>query len=257
MDQKVGERTFQANMERRMAMLLGEAMGLARRVKRATAIGNNSVQVVYWYVFMDLEIHGIKKCPNLVRDWGFLCHFYHYWCRLPDYLAWALRLHYASAIAFAATESLTALLIRLWLLWVHSTPAQLISKDEAGIGPHLHGNTILFRSGASHSQTTTQWVLVLSLLSHFSTPGPRCELMWSAELLRADQLLNVFSFSASCHWKDFECFCVWEGEWKTWKSEAEGKKGKKTLLSSYWRGEMDIWSDPFWVHLVVFKQGDW
>lgn len=215
MDQKVGERTFQANMERRMAMLLGEAMGSARRVKRATAIGNNSVQVVYWYVFMGLEIHGIKKCPNLVRDWGFLCHFYHYWCRLPDYLAWALRLHYASAIAFAATESLTALLIRLWLLWVHSTPAQLISKDEAGIGPHLHGNTILFRSGASHSQTTTQWVLVLSLLSHFSTPGPRCELMWSAELLRADQLLNVFSFSASCHWKDFECFCVWEGEWKT------------------------------------------
>ncbi|XP_026221713.1 UPF0606 protein KIAA1549 isoform X3 [Anabas testudineus] len=45
-DQKVGERTFQANMERRVAMLLGEAMGLARRVKRATTIGNSSVQVV-------------------------------------------------------------------------------------------------------------------------------------------------------------------------------------------------------------------
>ncbi|KAM3609721.1 uncharacterized protein V6R79_019209 [Siganus canaliculatus] len=46
LDQKVGERTFQANMERRVAMLLGEAMGLIRRVKRATIIGNNSVQVV-------------------------------------------------------------------------------------------------------------------------------------------------------------------------------------------------------------------
>nr|XP_046250801.1 UPF0606 protein KIAA1549 isoform X2 [Scatophagus argus] len=46
LDQKVGERTFQANMERRVAMLLGEAMGLVRRVKRATTIGNNSVQVV-------------------------------------------------------------------------------------------------------------------------------------------------------------------------------------------------------------------
>ncbi|XP_068595703.1 UPF0606 protein KIAA1549 [Brachionichthys hirsutus] len=46
LDQKVGERTFQANMERRVAMLLGEATGPARRVKRATTIGNNSVQVV-------------------------------------------------------------------------------------------------------------------------------------------------------------------------------------------------------------------
>lgn len=45
LDQKVGERTFQANMERRVAMLLGEAMGLVRRVKRATTVGNNSVQV--------------------------------------------------------------------------------------------------------------------------------------------------------------------------------------------------------------------
>ncbi|XP_029009598.1 UPF0606 protein KIAA1549 isoform X9 [Betta splendens] len=46
LDQKAGERTFQASMERRVAMLLGEAMGLARRVKRATTIGNSSVQVV-------------------------------------------------------------------------------------------------------------------------------------------------------------------------------------------------------------------
>ncbi|XP_034540771.1 UPF0606 protein KIAA1549 [Notolabrus celidotus] len=46
LDQKVGERTFQANMERRVAIILGEAMGLVRRVKRATAVGNSSVQVV-------------------------------------------------------------------------------------------------------------------------------------------------------------------------------------------------------------------
>ncbi|XP_031718550.1 UPF0606 protein KIAA1549-like isoform X3 [Anarrhichthys ocellatus] len=46
LDQKVGERTFQANMERRVAMLLEEATGSVRRVKRATLIGNNSVQVV-------------------------------------------------------------------------------------------------------------------------------------------------------------------------------------------------------------------
>ncbi|KAM8892780.1 UPF0606 protein KIAA1549-like isoform 3-T4 [Spinachia spinachia] len=46
LDQKVGERTFQANMERRVAMLLGEATGLIRRIRRATLIGNNSVQVV-------------------------------------------------------------------------------------------------------------------------------------------------------------------------------------------------------------------
>ncbi|KAM9376102.1 UPF0606 protein KIAA1549 [Pholidichthys leucotaenia] len=46
LDQKVGERTFQANIERRVAMLLGEAMGANRRVKRATTIGNSSVQVV-------------------------------------------------------------------------------------------------------------------------------------------------------------------------------------------------------------------
>ncbi|XP_061577371.1 UPF0606 protein KIAA1549 isoform X6 [Cololabis saira] len=45
-DQKVGERTFQANLERRVAMLLGEAMGLVRRVRRATTLGNNSIQVV-------------------------------------------------------------------------------------------------------------------------------------------------------------------------------------------------------------------
>ncbi|KAK7890896.1 hypothetical protein WMY93_022859 [Mugilogobius chulae] len=46
MDDKVNEKTFQANMERRVAMLLGEALGLIRRVKRATTAGNSSVQVV-------------------------------------------------------------------------------------------------------------------------------------------------------------------------------------------------------------------
>ncbi|XP_049579110.1 UPF0606 protein KIAA1549 isoform X2 [Syngnathus scovelli] len=45
-DSEVGQRTFQANIERRVAMLLGEAMGLVRRVKRATDVGNSSVQVV-------------------------------------------------------------------------------------------------------------------------------------------------------------------------------------------------------------------
>ncbi|XP_061773854.1 UPF0606 protein KIAA1549-like isoform X4 [Nerophis ophidion] len=46
LDSEVGQRTFQANIERRVAMLLAEAMGLVRRVKRATNVGNSSVQVV-------------------------------------------------------------------------------------------------------------------------------------------------------------------------------------------------------------------
>nr|XP_057943646.1 UPF0606 protein KIAA1549 isoform X3 [Doryrhamphus excisus] len=45
-DSEVGQRTFQANIERRVAMLLGEAMGSVRRAKRATSVGNSSVQVV-------------------------------------------------------------------------------------------------------------------------------------------------------------------------------------------------------------------
>ncbi|XP_077425581.1 UPF0606 protein KIAA1549 isoform X4 [Vanacampus margaritifer] len=45
-DSDVGQRTFQANIERRVAVLLLEAMGLVRRVKRATNVGNSSVQVV-------------------------------------------------------------------------------------------------------------------------------------------------------------------------------------------------------------------
>ncbi|XP_061629254.1 UPF0606 protein KIAA1549 isoform X9 [Phyllopteryx taeniolatus] len=46
LDSEVGQRTFQAKIERRVAMLLGEALGLVRRVKRATNVGNSSVQVV-------------------------------------------------------------------------------------------------------------------------------------------------------------------------------------------------------------------
>ncbi|XP_054890923.1 UPF0606 protein KIAA1549 isoform X4 [Poeciliopsis prolifica] len=46
LDKKMSERTFQANMERRVALLLGEALGQVRRVKRATTVGNSSVQVL-------------------------------------------------------------------------------------------------------------------------------------------------------------------------------------------------------------------
>lgn len=59
LDQEVHERTFQANMERRVAMLLGEAMGPVRRVKRATTVGNSSVQVqyrVYLYLGINSEL---------------------------------------------------------------------------------------------------------------------------------------------------------------------------------------------------------
>uniref|UniRef100_A0A7N8Y2W2 KIAA1549 ortholog n=1 Tax=Mastacembelus armatus TaxID=205130 RepID=A0A7N8Y2W2_9TELE len=61
LDQKVGERTFQANMERRVAMLIGEAMGLVRRVKRATTIGNSSVQVV-----SATRLHGLDHPLEIV-----------------------------------------------------------------------------------------------------------------------------------------------------------------------------------------------
>ncbi|XP_072529108.1 UPF0606 protein KIAA1549 isoform X2 [Salminus brasiliensis] len=48
LDQRVNERTFQAKMERRLAVLVGEGLGLgsARRWRRATTVGNNSVQIV-------------------------------------------------------------------------------------------------------------------------------------------------------------------------------------------------------------------
>lgn len=56
LDQKVNERIFQASMERRVAMLLGEAMGLVRRVRRATTIGNSSVQVQCIYLLLYLDV---------------------------------------------------------------------------------------------------------------------------------------------------------------------------------------------------------
>uniref|UniRef100_A0A8C9QW42 UPF0606 protein KIAA1549-like n=1 Tax=Scleropages formosus TaxID=113540 RepID=A0A8C9QW42_SCLFO len=46
LDQRVNERTFQARMERRLALLLGEVLGTPRRWRRATSVGNNSVQIV-------------------------------------------------------------------------------------------------------------------------------------------------------------------------------------------------------------------
>ncbi|KTG01501.1 hypothetical protein cypCar_00039059 [Cyprinus carpio] len=49
LDQRVNERTFQAKMERRLALLVGEGLGIgvsSRRWRRATSIGNNSVQIV-------------------------------------------------------------------------------------------------------------------------------------------------------------------------------------------------------------------
>ncbi|XP_063067925.1 UPF0606 protein KIAA1549 [Engraulis encrasicolus] len=46
LDARVSERTFQAKMERRLAQLVGEGLGFNRRWRRATTIGNNSVQVV-------------------------------------------------------------------------------------------------------------------------------------------------------------------------------------------------------------------
>ncbi|KAJ8249867.1 hypothetical protein COCON_G00230830 [Conger conger] len=46
LDQRVSERTFQAKMERRLAQLLGEVLGSARRWRRATSVGNNTVQIV-------------------------------------------------------------------------------------------------------------------------------------------------------------------------------------------------------------------
>ncbi|XP_045552970.1 UPF0606 protein KIAA1549 isoform X1 [Salmo salar] len=46
LDQGVDARTFQAKMERRVALLLGEVLGAARRTKRATSVANHSVQIV-------------------------------------------------------------------------------------------------------------------------------------------------------------------------------------------------------------------
>ena len=45
LDQGVDGRTFQAKMERRVALLLGEVLRADRRNKRATSVANHSVQV--------------------------------------------------------------------------------------------------------------------------------------------------------------------------------------------------------------------
>lgn len=44
-EHEVNDRIFQAKMERRLALLLGEGLSVGRRLKRATSVGNNSVQV--------------------------------------------------------------------------------------------------------------------------------------------------------------------------------------------------------------------
>ncbi|KAI5623863.1 UPF0606 protein KIAA1549 isoform X3 [Silurus asotus] len=46
MEHDVSDRIFQAKMERRLALLLGEGLSAGRRLKRATSVGNNSVQIV-------------------------------------------------------------------------------------------------------------------------------------------------------------------------------------------------------------------
>ncbi|XP_052008744.1 LOW QUALITY PROTEIN: UPF0606 protein KIAA1549 [Xyrauchen texanus] len=46
LDQRVRDSVFQATIERRLALLLGDALRTGRRFKRATSAGNNSVQIV-------------------------------------------------------------------------------------------------------------------------------------------------------------------------------------------------------------------
>uniref|UniRef100_A0A4W5NYF4 Si:ch211-1e14.1 n=1 Tax=Hucho hucho TaxID=62062 RepID=A0A4W5NYF4_9TELE len=63
LDQGVDGRTFQAKMERRVALLLGEVLGAARRTKRATSVANHSVQVTtsetLYYTENHLRIPGL------------------------------------------------------------------------------------------------------------------------------------------------------------------------------------------------------
>uniref|UniRef100_A0A673LTX5 UPF0606 protein KIAA1549-like n=1 Tax=Sinocyclocheilus rhinocerous TaxID=307959 RepID=A0A673LTX5_9TELE len=46
LDQRMSDKIFKATIERRLAQLLGDAMGMGRRLRRATSVGNNSVQIV-------------------------------------------------------------------------------------------------------------------------------------------------------------------------------------------------------------------
>lgn len=65
LDQRVNDRVFQATLERKLALLLGDALGTGRRFRRATNVGNNSVQVC---VKKKLDLHvppsaiTLKKC---------------------------------------------------------------------------------------------------------------------------------------------------------------------------------------------------
>uniref|UniRef100_A0A672NZF7 UPF0606 protein KIAA1549-like n=1 Tax=Sinocyclocheilus grahami TaxID=75366 RepID=A0A672NZF7_SINGR len=45
LDQRVSDKIFKATIERRLAQLLGDALGMGHRLRRATNVGNNSVQV--------------------------------------------------------------------------------------------------------------------------------------------------------------------------------------------------------------------
>uniref|UniRef100_A0A8C2BG86 Si:ch211-1e14.1 n=1 Tax=Cyprinus carpio TaxID=7962 RepID=A0A8C2BG86_CYPCA len=46
LDQPVSDKIFKATIERRLAQLLSDALGAGRRFRRATRVGNNSVQIV-------------------------------------------------------------------------------------------------------------------------------------------------------------------------------------------------------------------
>uniref|UniRef100_A0A671M4P1 UPF0606 protein KIAA1549-like n=1 Tax=Sinocyclocheilus anshuiensis TaxID=1608454 RepID=A0A671M4P1_9TELE len=46
LDQRVSDKIFKATIERRLAQLLGDALGMGHRLRRATSVGNNSVQIV-------------------------------------------------------------------------------------------------------------------------------------------------------------------------------------------------------------------
>ncbi|XP_053356588.1 UPF0606 protein KIAA1549 isoform X2 [Clarias gariepinus] len=54
-EHEVNDRIFQAKMERRLALLLGEGLSVGRRLKRATSVGNNSVQIVQITRLADLD----------------------------------------------------------------------------------------------------------------------------------------------------------------------------------------------------------
>ncbi len=54
LDQRVSDKIFKATIERRLAQLLNDALGMGGRFRRATSVGNNSVQVCKSSVLYDL-----------------------------------------------------------------------------------------------------------------------------------------------------------------------------------------------------------